>query len=829
MGICYIPPDTRKPYYFIKPWINYLQDKNRINKEEIICYHCGDICKEGSVTKEEKNFCCKGCKIVYEILDENNLCKYYSIDRNPGISPKVRSEIKYEFLDDVQIKKQLLDFSDGNTSMASFFIPQIHCSSCIWLLENLYKLDAGITHSRVNFPEKKITFKYLETKTSLRKISELLDSLGYEPLINLDAAEKKGRSSHLKKLYYKVGVAGFAFGNIMLLSFPEYLGLEKFSEPGFHKLFGYLNLILSLPVFFYSGSEYYISAYKGLKNKIINIDFPLFLGIFVLFARSVYEILAQTGAGYMDSMTGLVFFLLAGKIFQSKTYGSMNFERSYKSFFPFSVTVIKTGKETTIPLASLKKGDRIIVRNNELIPADSILFKGDGNIDYGFVTGESLPVQKVLGEIISAGGRQAGGAIELEVLNDVSQSYLTQLWNNDVFTKEDTSRLQSFSNSISKYFTIAVLMLAAGSAAYWMPYGLNIAVNVFTAVLIVACPCALALAIPFTYGNVMRIFGRNKFYVKNASVIEKLSKISSVVFDKTGTLTQSGKSEVVFRGRALSDYELMLIKSVAKNSTHPLSRKIYEHLTGFETIEVKEFAEITGKGISGIADGNKILLGSELFASGNPNAAKIRTFGKSSRVYLSINGEVPGKFEITNSYRGGLAETITRLEKKVGLHLLSGDNNNEAEYLENLFRQPHQLRFGQSPEDKLEYIKGIQFGGNVLMIGDGLNDAGALKQSDVGISVSDDVSNFSPACDGILESGSFTKIPDILEFSRLSVKVIITSFSISFIYNIAALFIAIEGMLTPIVAAILMPVSSISVVVFSVVATNFLAKRKKLS
>lgn len=806
-----------------------MQDKNRINKDEIICYHCGDVCKEDSVRKEEKNFCCTGCKIVYEILEENNLCRYYSIDENPGISPKVRSGIKYEFLDDPQIKKQLIDFSDGNTAMAALLIPQMHCSSCIWLLENLYKLDPGVTHSSVNFPEKKLTFKFLESKTTLRKIAELLDSLGYEPLINPEAAEKKNRNTHLKKLYYKVGVAGFAFGNIMLLSLPEYFGLEKLSDPGFHKFFGYLNLILALPVFFYSSSEYYIPAFKGLKNKIINIDFPLFLGIFTVFARSVYEILAQTGAGYMDSMTGLVFFLLAGKIFQSKTYESMNFERSYKSFFPLSVTVIKTGKETTIPLASLKRGDRIVVRNNELIPADSILFKGDGNIDYSFVTGESLPVQKVLGEIISAGGRQKGSAIELEVLNEVSQSYLTRLWNNDVFTKEDGSRLQSFSNSISKYFTIAVLMLATGSAAYWMPHSLGTAVNVFTAVLIVACPCALALAIPFTYGNVMRIFGRNKFYIKNVSVIEKLSEISAVVFDKTGTLTQNDKSEVIFSGRTLNSYELRLVKSVVKNSTHPLSRKIYEHLADFETAAVKNFEEVTGKGISGEVEGNRILLGSELFVSGNPNAGKIRTFGKSSRVYLSINGEFTGKFEISDSYRGGLAEAIGRLEKKYSLHLLSGDNNNEAVFLEKIFSRPHQLRFGQSPEDKLDYIKGIQFSGNVLMIGDGLNDAGALKQSDVGISVSDDVSNFSPACDGILESGSFTKIPAILEFSKLSVKVIITSFSISFIYNIAALFIAIEGLLTPIVAAILMPVSSISVVVFSVIATNFLAKRKNLN
>ena len=388
----------------------------------------------------------------------------------------------------------------------------------------------------------------MKKKLRFRKIAELLDSLGYEPMINLDATERKTKAKHLKSLYYKVGIAGFCFGNIMLLSFPEYLGLEKFTDPEFHKFFGYLNLFLSLPVFFYSSSEYYISAYKGIRNKIINIDFPLFLGIFVVFVRSVFEILMQSGAGYMDSMSGLVFFLLIGKIFQSKTYEAMSFDRTYKSYFPLSVTIIKSGIHTTVPLSKLKISDRIYVRNGEIIPADSILFRGDGNIDYSFVTGESVPVQKVLGEIIYAGGRQIGSAIELEVLKEVSQSYLTQLWNSDTFTKDKDSKLVGFSNTISKYFTVGVLALAFASAAYWMPISFNTAVNVFTAILIVACPCALALAIPFTYGNVMRIFGRNKFYIKNTNVIEKLSKITSVVFDKTGTITQSTKSDIIFNG-----------------------------------------------------------------------------------------------------------------------------------------------------------------------------------------------------------------------------------------------------------------------------------------
>ncbi len=804
------------------------ENKNISNKEELLCFHCGDICRDKSINREEKIFCCQSCKLVYEILQENNLCKYYDIDSNPGISPSVRSEVKYEYLDEENTKRQLLDFSDGKISTASFDIPQMHCSSCIWLLENFYKLDSGVTHSQVNFPEKKFIFKFLEEKTSLRKIAELLDSIGYEPMINLDATEKKIRSLYSKKLYYKIGIAGFCFGNIMLLSFPEYLGIDKFADPMFYKLFGYLNLFLSLPVFFYSSSEYYISAYKGLKSKIINLDFILFLGIFVLFIRSVVEILTQSAAGDMDSMTGLVFFLLIGKVFQNKTYESMSFERTYKSYFPLSITILKSGKHSTIPLAKLRIGDRMIIRSGEIIPADSILFKGDGNIDYSFVTGESLSTQKVMGEIIYAGGRQIGSAIELEVLKDVSQSYLTQLWNSDTFTKSDESKLQTFSNVISKYFTIVILFLAVASAAYWMPVSFDMAMNVFTAVLIVSCPCALALAIPFTYGNVMRIFGRNKFYIKNTYVIEKLSNATSVVFDKTGTITQNKKSVITFEGRELNEFELSIVKSLSRQSTHPLSRKIFDFLEKYESRDVIDYFEYVGKGVAGEIEGLDVKMGSEEYVTNTTLNDEYNSKDSSSRVYLSINDIVLGYFSLSNSYRTGLAEVIQKLEKNYSLHLLSGDNESERSYLQSYFKDPLQMYFKQTPENKLKYINALQNEGeNVLMIGDGLNDAGALKQSDIGISISEDVSNFSPACDGILNSEEFQSLPNIIKFSKDSFKIIIFSFAVSFIYNLLALGIAVEGLLKPIVAAILMPVSSISVVVFCVVATNYFARRRK--
>lgn len=790
--------------------------------EQKKCFHCGLSTKDSEVIFDDKSFCCNGCKTVYEIFSKNDLTCYYDMQQAPGSTPK-EIEGKYNFLENDKIIEKLLEFNDGKTQIVTLYIPHIHCSSCIWVLENLNKIHPAISASIVNFGKKNVRVTYNSELLSIKDLVLLLNSIGYEPFISLD--DYSTRKNHIdRSLIYKLGFAGFAFGNVMFLSFPEYFEVNEYWLEQYKPVFRWLMFTYSIPVVFYSAQEYFISAYKGLRSKMLNIDVPIALGILVLFLRSTAEIIFDLGAGFFDSLTGLVFFLLLGRFFQQKTYSFLSFERDYKSYFPIGITkILSDGREESIQVYDIEKGDRLLIRNEELIPVDSILIKGNAHIDYSFVTGESKPVSKSSGDKLFAGGKQLDGTIEVDVLKSVEQSYLTQLWSNDVFKTDKAESFTTITNSISKYFTVVILIIATLATTYWLFEDSSKALNVFTAVLIIACPCALALSAPFTFGNILRIFGTQKFYLKNANIIEQLAKINTVIFDKTGTITANKNTTVNYEGIELSVDEELILKSTLRGSNHPLSRALYDLLNKNDIISLDNYNEFLGEGIEGTYKDTQIKIGSAPFVGYTAETNTLNT-----AVHVSTNNKYKGKFTFYNAYRKGLSKLFNKLKKQYDLVILSGDNEGEKENLTKLLPPKTKLLFNQKPEDKLEYIKYHQSeGANVLMIGDGLNDAGALAQSNVGIAISENVNVFSPACDAILDASKFSQLYDFVNISKTSLKIIKWSFVLSFIYNIIGLWFAISGQLSPVFAAILMPLSSISVVVFTTLSTNMISRKLK--
>jgi Cu+-exporting ATPase len=780
-----------------------------------VCLHCGGDCALETVQDGDKQFCCQGCYTVYSLLQQHALGGYYQLADRPGQRPAGKG--RWDWLDDPQAADPLYDFRSTDLAKVHFRIPSMHCASCIWLLEQLYRIQPGILGSEVNFPKRTLSLSFDPKATTLRAVVELIEALGYPPALSMADGKRKAPRDSDRTLWYELGVAAFCFGNIMMTSFPEYFHIE---EGAYSTLFRWLNFAFSLPVLLYSARSYYRSAWQGLKHRQINMDVPIALGIIVLFGRSTYEIISGYGAGYFDSLGGLLFFLLLGKVYQRKTFHLLAFDRDFESYFPISVTRLDGTQETQVPVRKLAVADRILVRHGELIPADALLLTGKARIDYSFVTGEAQPVPVAQGERLYAGGRQVGEPISLVLEKTVSQGYLTDLWNHPAFRKEKAAELTRLSDRIGQRFTPFVLAVAGIAALYWAWADPSQIWNVVTAVLIVACPCALALSTPFALGHAVRMMGRSGFYLKGPAIVERLAELDSIVFDKTGTLTSTQQAAVAYTGRALSPAETDALRAVLRASVHPLSRRLYQWLPVGETLEVAGFQEHEGKGVEGHVGPCTILLGSADFVQAARGA------GTGAAVHLRINGSLYGHFEVSNGLRPGIAPLLSDLGQDYALSLLSGDHAGSQAEMTALLPAEAKLLYRQGPADKLAYVQAEQARGKAVgMVGDGLNDAGALQQSDAGIAIADDLTAFTPASDAILHGPALHLLPGFLRLSKAAIRQVKLSFGVSFLYNIVGISFAVSAHLSPLVAAILMPLSSLSVILFTTVGVTLQAKR----
>lgn len=769
--------------------------------------------------------------MVYDLLNEAGLCDYYSLEQQPGVKQRTTvDEQRVELFDLDEVRAKLVEFSEEGITRVRFNVPQMHCSSCIWLLENLHRIDPAIMRSRVSFADKELNITFREEQLPLAKLVQLLRRIGYGPQIT--AGNKRGDAVP-RMLYIRLGVAGFIFGNTMMFSFPEYLGAD--SEAGLKTGFQWLTVLFSIPVVFFLSTDFFRSAWAGIRSRTVNIDQPIALGIVALWTRSLYDVISGTGPGYFDSLAGLLFFLLIGRWYQAHTYRALRFDRALEDFLPLIVLRRNGTVEEPVKVADLRPGDRIIVRDQELVPVDGILRMGTGHIDNSFITGEPLPTRKNVGDTIKAGGRQRGAAIELEVLRTFADSRLKRLWAEQDNAHERPVMPRMIDN-VARRFTIAVLLISVGAGLFWWGKDPAQIWPVVTAVLIVACPCALALSMPFAYGHTVRLMGKRGLFLRSTEVVERMAHIDTVVFDKTGTLTAREAHEVRWNGAALATDERALVHTLARNSTHPLSVALAQDLRAATaaldvapygstrwvdaTGAIQDVHEMPGQGISGTIHGQAVRIGSATFCGGDDRP---RTNGE-AHVHITINGLHRGHFSIRKRARSGITGAVQQLRSTQRTALLTGDAQVDPE-LAAAFTGS-EVRTNCSPLDKQRAIREQQEQGHrVLMVGDGLNDAGALAQADVGVTVTETSAALTPASDAIMDAASLERLPGFLALSRKARRIVIASLCISLCYNITGVSVAVAGYMTPLYAAILMPLSSMSVVGFVTVATTVAAKR----
>ncbi|BAM99523.1 heavy metal translocating P-type ATPase [Blattabacterium cuenoti] len=736
----------------------------------------------------------------------------------------------FDFLDDEKISEKIIDFNHKNITTVRFFIPSIHCGSCVFILESLPKLYQNILNSTVDFSSKKIWITYNNIEFKLSDIAQLLDNMGYKPSINFESIENK--KSLDRELIGKLAISFFCFGNIMLLAIPEYVGALK-EDIWFmthRNFFRYLMVILSLPVVVFSFTDHIKYAVLGLKKHVLNMNVPISIGILVLFLWSCYEVFFDLGSGYFDSLSSFSLFLLISKIFQIHTHNKiLSFDKNYKSFYPALITKIHSHKkEEKILLSSLKKGDLILIRNEEIVPADSILMKGNAILDNSFITGESDLISKKMGERIYAGSKQKGEAILIKVIKNIDHSYLSLLWNKNKsnhIRHKKLFDLNSISTKFSQYFTPIILIITILTGIYWsFSHDVSKIFHTVFSVLIITCPCALVLSSPLIFGNMIRVFSKNGFYVKDIFTMERISSSKTLIFDKTGTITDPNKEKIYFVGNMKGE-EKKMIASLLKNSSHPLSQKILSELSIKDFYFIKNFREIIGKGLEGIIKDVPVKIGSSKYL-GITNKIINENEINQTTVFISINHKFVGYFLFRNYYREGIEKMFQDL-KKYKIVILSGDHNDlEKKYLKSILPKSSQIFFSQSPEDKLNYVKKLQEKGEkIIMFGDGINDCAALNQSEVGISVSENPTSFFPSCDAFMQSNCMNHIFLFLKISKVSTKLVFINLMISLLYNSIGIFFAVTGNLNPFIAAILMPLSSFSVIFFSITSTWIVSRK----
>ncbi len=749
-------------------------------------------------------FCCHGCASVYSLLETHGLTRFYACDTGAGVSQRAasgRDAARFAPLEDPAIAQRFIDAHDGTFAHATFSVPSLHCASCLWLLEQLWRFDEGIGRSEADLMRRTVRVAFRPDRTTLRAVAERLASLGYEPVIDSERAAGRMPASR-RDLYLKLGLAGFAVGNMMLFSIPRYANGAPL-EPAFQRLFDALNILFAVPVLVYSASGFFTSAWHSLRMRAITLDVPVALGLAVLFLRSVWDIATRSGEGYLDSFAGLVFFLLIGRLFQQVAFDRIAFDRTVLSFLPLSVRVATGDVMAMRRIEDLEPGDVIVVRAQEVVPADAVLLEGHGRIDQSFVTGEQDPVSVQAGETISAGGRVVGEALRLEVLRRVSHSRLAELWNNPVFAAPRGHWLETVTARFGHAFTVGAIGLAAIGFYAWWPDA-RAAAHVATAVLIIACPCALTLAAPITLGTALGRLGEAGIYLKRGAVALDLSRVNAVTFDKTGTLTTAEAGADV-RLHGLDEADWARARRLAAESVHPVSRA----LAGRAPVDgaVTDVRESAAEGVTGVVDGARVAIGAASFVA---SVAGLTLSSEAGRTWVSVDDRI-GWLTLVTPERPGMRKVAAGLAPAYETWLLSGDHDGEAPRWREAFGD--RMRFRQSPEDKLDAVQSRQAAGRrVLMVGDGLNDAGALAAADVGLAVSDDTACLVPACDAVIAGDRLTLLPDVLRYARRARAVIVLCFAVSVVYNVVGLWLALTGRLTPLATAILMPVSSLTVV-----------------
>lgn len=738
------------------------------------CKHCGADCPGNS------DYCCSGCEAA---------CSAAAVlEESQGLSALAH------------------DNGDGSFTL-SLGVEGIHCASCIRLIENALTAEEEITQARVNMSTERLTFTWEGPQERADRLTGLVTKLGYKlhPLTE----EEEGPSSQEKALLRAIAVSGFAAGNMMLISVGVWSSSTETMGMATRELFHWISALIALPTVLYAGQPFFRSALSVLKERHTNMDVPISLAVILACVMSISEVLRQGEHVYFDSAVMLLFFLLIGRYLDARAKGKARESASrLLSRLIGIATVLEDGKVSQVPIKELGRGALVLVATGESIPADGVVEKGTSAVDMSLITGETLPSPVEAGATVFAGTVNLSAPLEVRVSKASEQSLLSEIVRLMETAEQGRATYVRLADKAAQLYTPVVHAMGALTFLGWWllvnaPWQVSLLHSV--TVLIITCPCALGLAVPVVQVLASGKLMRGGILLKSGDALEKLTKIDTVVFDKTGTLTQ-GHPELVSHDASAEHFRLAA--SLAAHSKHPLAKALHARFDG--DLLAQDVREVVGRGVESDHEGKRVQLGSRAWCGDQAAAAGDALL----ELWLAIDGQPVARFAFSDVLRADASETVTKL-KAAGLdvHLLSGDRWLVAKSV----AKDLGIEFVEAevtPSEKCDYLKELQAAGRqVLMVGDGLNDAPALAAAAVSMSPSSAIDITQNTADIVFQSDRLSPVLQVYQTAKFSTILVTQNFILAALYNVIAIPLAVFGYVTPLVAAIAMSLSSLVVIV----------------
>ncbi|MBF0358180.1 MAG: heavy metal translocating P-type ATPase [Magnetococcales bacterium] len=789
------------------------------------CFHCGLENRAGqTLVKDGLEFCCSGCMGAYMMIQGMGLEDYYMRRdiNSTGLLPEEGDDAGILAFDDPEYQQRFVRKEEG-VNEVNLILEGIHCPACIWLNEQVLRKVPGVSQVNVNFSTQRAFVRWNPEQTTLSTIILTIRRIGYRAEPYDPARIEQIHRKRDRQLLAKLGVAGFGAANVMFISVALYAGFLQGIELEYKMFFHWVSFVLATPVFLYSGWFFLSSAWRGLSRGHLNMDLPISIGAIATYSYSVVITLDGSGEVYFDSVTLFIFILLVGRYLESaarrKAAGAterlLNLE-------PQTARVERDGETTTVLIQEVKVGDLVVVKPGERIPVDGFIKAGQSSVDEAMLTGESLPIAKTEGDQVVGGSINIEGAITIHTIRVGANTVLAKIIQRVEIAQSQRPPIQGLADRVAVWFVGAVLLLAAGSAGFWLWFDPSQALENSVALLIITCPCALGLATPAAMVVATGTAARMGILLKDAETLERLELVDQIVLDKTGTITVGRPmvTRIVPADGISEEYLLSRAAAVEQYSEHPLGKGVCMALEerGWQMpTGVTDIKSSPGLGISAFLDGREIRVGRVRFAALNltgENLQPPKDIDVPVTWILSVeDGVVLGWIGLSDTLKDDAISAIANiLEMGLPIQLLSGDRQ---VVVEQVARQTGIKLFSSElmPEDKESAIALLQKNGNVCaMVGDGVNDAPALARSDVAMVVKNAADISVATADVVLLNRNLHNVQHSILLARMTMKIIRQNFIFSFVYNSLAIPLAIAGFVSPLLAAVAMPLSSLAVV-----------------